>query len=142
MLYPIRLWFVVLLTVILGRPVGAEDKPPAKATDARRPALVRAGYTPVPLTVGPWGNLVPYVEGTVGTEKARFLLDSGCRETVLDLAVAKRLKLKLGQEAELVGLGKRWVGRRVLFPGLTFGPYDFHKDLGMDRRPGDRPEWV
>jgi hypothetical protein len=124
---PMRL-IIALLAAAVAAPVGAEDKPPAKPGGARQAALVRTGYTPVPLTIGTWGDFMLYVAGTVGAEKVKFMLDSGCGETVLDLAVAKGLKLKLGDEAASVGAGGRWAGRRVVFPGLTFGPYDISKD--------------
>ena len=87
MVLPIRL-LVVLLTFFLAPPVGAEDKPPAKPVDARRDALVQAGYTHVPLTLYSRllrpGVPVPtallfYVDGAVGleNEKVKFVLDSG-----------------------------------------------------------------
>src|SRR6185437_7032047 len=122
MSYPMRL-FVVLLTFIIALPVDAEDKPSSKPADAPRAALVRAGYTAVPLTVGP-EDLLFCVEGRVGAEKVRFLLDSGAGQTVLDLAVAKQLKLELGEGAALVGPSGRGAAYQVKFPGLTLGSYD------------------
>ena len=43
---------------------------------------------------------------------------------MLDLAVAKRLKLELGKGAGLVGPSGRGAAYRVEFPGLTLGTYD------------------
>jgi hypothetical protein len=73
-----KLMLVVLLTFFLATPVGAEDKPAAKPADARRAALVRAGYTPVPLALDPrHRQLRVFVDGAVGPEKVKFFLDSG-----------------------------------------------------------------
>lgn len=143
----IRRWLVVLLTFFLAAPAGADDKlpvkpadkPPVKPGEARRTALVQAGYTLVPLTLKP-GQLPPgvppvpiaeslglYVDGAVGPEKVRFLLDSGA-ETMLDLKLAKRLKLELGAEVPSAGVGGRSAGRPTIVPGLMIGPYDTRKD--------------
>ncbi|QJW96387.1 pepsin/retropepsin-like aspartic protease family protein [Frigoriglobus tundricola] len=128
---PIRRWPVVLLAGLLAPPVGAEDRPPAKPAapaDARRAALARAGYTHVPLALDP-RRLGLFVDGAVGAEKVKFFLDSGFRETFLDLKLAKRLKLELGAEAASVGVGaERLVGRRTYVSGLTIGTYDTRKD--------------
>ena len=118
---------VVLLTFFFAPPVGAQDKPPAKPGDARRAALIRAGYTPVPLSPDP-RRLMFFVDGAVGPEKGKFLLDSGSTVTMLDLKLATRLKLKLGEEAPCVGLDGKQVGRQTYVPGLKIGAYDTRKD--------------
>jgi uncharacterized protein (TIGR03067 family) len=124
---PIRRWLVVLLTFFLAQPVGAEDKPPEKPADARRAALVRAGYSHVPLTFDPL-RMGFFVDGAVGPEKVKLLLDSGSGDTLLDLKLATRLKLKIGEEKATTGLGGSMVGRRTYVPGLMFGTYDTQKD--------------
>jgi predicted aspartyl protease len=129
MSYPIRL-LVVLLTFFLAPRVGAADKPSARPADARRAALVRAGYTPVPLALDP-RRLSFFVDGAVGPEKVKFFLDSGFRETVLDLTLARRLKLELGADVAMTGMGGVLVGRRTYVPGLMIGPYDTLKDWHM-----------
>ena len=129
MSYPMR-QLVVLMAVFLAPPVGAEDKPtakPANPSDARRAALVRAGYTHVPLTPDP-RQLSFFVDGAIGPEKTKFLLDSGSMNTSLDLKLAKRLKLKLGEEAASVGLDGKLAGRRTYVPGLMIGSHDTRKE--------------
>ena len=79
MLRPMHRWFVVLLSFFLALPVGAEDKPPAQPanpSDARRAALVRAGYTHVPLTPDP-RQLSFFVDGAIGPEKMKFSSTAG-----------------------------------------------------------------
>ena len=111
---PIRL-LVVLLTFFLAPPAGAEDKPSAKPADTRRAALVQAGYTHVPLALDPRCWFL-YVDGAVGPEKVKFFLDSGSQVTELDLKLAKRLKLELGEEVASVGLGGGLVSRLTDVP--------------------------
>ena len=143
--YPIRSLVIVLAFFIVPC-VRAGDKPSARPADARRAALVAAGYTHVPLGLDPL-NRSFYVDGAVGQEKEKFLLDSGSMNTSLDLKLAKRLKLKLGEEAASVGLDGKQVGRRTNVPGLMIGPYDTRKDWadvavqaadhsGISRAPG------
>lgn len=129
MSYPMRR-LVLLSTFFLAAPVGADDKPPAKPAkpaDARRAALVLAGYTRIPLTINPL-RMGFFVDGAVGPEKVKLLLDSGSGDTLLDLKLATRLKLKMGEETATTGLGGSMVGRRTYVPGLMFGTYDTQKD--------------
>jgi predicted aspartyl protease len=118
---------VVVLTFFLATPVGAKDKPSAHPVDARRAALVKAGYTAVPLTLDS-RHLILDVNGAVGPEKVRFILDSGALGTFLDLKLAKRLKLDLGPAVAPDGLGGRLISRQTRVPGITIGSYDTHKD--------------
>jgi predicted aspartyl protease len=127
---PIRRWLVALLTGILAPPVGAEDAPaakPATPADARRATLVRAGYAHVPLALDP-RRLSFSADCAVGPEKAKFFLDSGSMNSFLDLKLAKRLKLKLGEEAASVGVDGKLTGRRTYVPGLTIGSYATRTD--------------
>jgi len=131
MSYPLRL-LVVLFALFLAPPaVGADDKPPAKPEkpgDARRAALERAGYTPVPLAVEP-RHLAFSGDAVIGTEKVKFDLDSGATWSSIDLKLATRLKLKLGGEAASLGLDGKQVGRWAYVPGLKLGRYDTRKDF-------------
>jgi hypothetical protein len=101
---------VAPLAFFLVPPLGAADKP----AEARRAALVRAGYTPVHLTFDS-RHLGFDVNGSIGPEKVKFVLNSGSPETVLDMSLANRLKLKD-------------LGRRTYVSGLVIGPYDTRKD--------------
>jgi predicted aspartyl protease len=109
---------LVVLTFFRAACFMAEDKPSAKQPDkrsskhARWDVLVRAGYTPVPLTASSEGML--YVEGTVGSEKVRFKLASGEAMTVIDFAVARRQGLALG-EVVPAGKGSSYVSRAELW---------------------------
>lgn len=114
---------IALLALSLALPISAADPTPA---DARRAALVKAGYTPIPLTVD--RQLFLNVEGKVGPEKVRFQLDSGSDDTMLDLSVAKRLNLKLGEEVPSIGAGGERIDRQVEFPGLMLGTYNLFED--------------
>jgi predicted aspartyl protease len=127
MTHSIRRCLVVLLTFFIAPPLGAEDKPSAKPRDTRRAAMVRAGYTPVPLVTDSHPGYF-YVNGSVGREKAKFLLDSGCQVTEIDMKLAERLKLKLGETVAPTVVGGKSAARFTKFPGLTLGPYDTSKD--------------
>ncbi|MBX9585220.1 MAG: aspartyl protease family protein [Gemmataceae bacterium] len=118
---------VVLVAVLLGPPVRAEDKPAPKPDDARRAALLKAGYVAVPLALDP--NAIVSVVCTVGTEKVKFLVDTGRPDTLLDLKVAKRLKLELGRKDRGGGLGGNFAGRTVQLPGLVIGGHDTRTDF-------------
>jgi hypothetical protein len=118
---------VVVLTFFLATPVGAADKPSAQPSDARRAALVKAGYTPVPLMLKP-GPFFIFVDGTVDSAKTKFFLDSGLPETMIDLKLAKQLKLALGAESETIGLNGNSIVRWTYATGLMIGPYDTRKD--------------
>src|SRR6185437_573036 len=86
--------FVVLFAFFFAAPIRADDKP-ATPADARRAALVKAGYTAVPMMLDAhWLSLA--VHGSVGQEKARLLISGGTPDTVLDMKLAKRLNLPLG----------------------------------------------
>jgi hypothetical protein len=127
MAHRVHLLFVLFM-LFLAPPVGAQDKPPAKPGDARRAALIKAGYTAIPLTLDPLGTIF-VVDGAVGPKKVKFDLDSGSiGDTILDLKLAKRLKLKLGEEAAAVGLDGALGGRRIDAFDLKIGPYDTRKD--------------
>lgn len=140
MTLPIRLLFVALAAA-LGSPVRAEDKPSAKPDDARRAVLLKAGYTAIPLTFDP-KDLCFYADGSIDTEKVKLFVDSEFRETVIDLKVAKALKLELGEEVVSQGLGGKWTGRATEFHGLLIGPYDTTKDwLGVLAEAGDLSGW-
>ena len=112
---------VVLLTFLFAAPAGAEDKPSAKLdkpADARRAALVKAGYTAVPMTLdAQWLSLS--VNGSVGQERASFLISGGTPDTVLDMKLAKRLNLPLGPEVAFgAGNGFAQLAARQMFaPG-------------------------
>ncbi|MBX9583145.1 MAG: aspartyl protease family protein, partial [Gemmataceae bacterium] len=97
----------------------------------------------VPLAVaGPRVRLLQ-ADGAVGPEKVKFLVDSGAGETLLDAAVARRLKLELGKESTQVGLAGRWVGREAIAPGLLIGPYDTRFDwTGFAVVAGDLSGWL
>ncbi len=124
-----RIRLLVLLAFSFIAPVNADDKPAAKPTDVRKAALLKAGYTAVPLSDGPKRDLKFYVDGIVGAEKVRFLLDSGDMDSAeIELAVAKRLKLMLGEEVAGLGAGGKHIGRQVEFPSLTLGSFDAFKD--------------
>ena len=119
---------VVLLTLLFAAPVRAQDKP-ADPADARRAALVKAGYTAVPLTLeSTWLSLS--ANGTVGRERAKFLISGGTPDTVLDMKLAKRLNLPLGPEVAFgVGNGFAQLAARQMFaPGFTLGNYDTRRD--------------
>jgi len=118
-------WLVALSSCFLTPFARGADPSPKKATDVRRAALENAGYTHVPLTLD---NMLFYVEGTIGTEKVKFLLDSGGQSTVLDLTLARKLKLELGKETAGVGVGGVTVGRETHFPGFKIGSFDAGKD--------------
>ena len=134
MSYRMRL-LVVLLTFYLAPPAGAKDKPPAKPGEGRRAALVKAGYTHVPLSLKTTGPdpaalyLNSFVDGAVGSEKVKFFLDSGLGYTFLDLNLARRMKMKLSEEVATTGVGPGLFSRRMEVPGLMIGPYDTRKDL-------------
>lgn len=133
----IRRYHVVLLTFFLAPHVWAEDKPPVKPADARRDALVQAGYTPVPIAFIP-GTGHCYANSAVGPEKAKFLLSSASQDTLIDLKLAKRLNLQLGEEVASIGEGGgAQVGRRTNIPGLMIGTYDTRKDWCVAARAAD-----
>ena len=123
-LRPLLVAFVAAFFVPDGR---AADKPPGKPDDARRAALLKAGYTAVPLIFDPQ-DLFFYVDGTAGTERVTFFLDSGQNATVLADKVAKKLKLQPGEAYRAMGADGLWTGRRVAVPGLTFGTFDTRTD--------------
>lgn len=125
MSYPVR--SLGLLLIFLAAPVGAADKPSVKAKDTRKAALLRAGYTPVPITIDPV-MMMAYVDGAVGPEKVRFRLYNGSSATMLEMAVAKRLNLELGEKVGGESLSGSHSGRVVELPGLTIGNYDTRKD--------------
>lgn len=129
--------------------IDVEVVPAAKAdpgsVDARRAALLKAGYTAVPLTYDP-KNMSFYTDGAVAAEKAekvKFFVDSGVRETVIDLKVAKALKLELGKESVSQGIGGKWAGRATEYSHLRIGPYDTGKDWrGLSAEAGDLSGWT
>ena len=135
----IRLLFIALFAV--ASPARAGDKPLPKPDDARRAALLKAGYTAVPLTFDP-KNFCFYVDGALETEKVKIFIDSGCLATVIDTKVAKALKLKLGKESASQGLGGKWTGQATEFSDLHIGPYETGKDwTGMVAEAGDLSGW-
>ena len=118
---------IVFSTFFFAPPVGAQDKPPAKTGDARRAALIAAGYTPVPLAPDP-RRVMFFVDGAVGPEKGKFLLDTGFTQTILDLKLVERLNLKLGKEVPWVRLDGKQVSRQTYVPSLKIGTYDTRKE--------------
>ncbi|MBX9585221.1 MAG: aspartyl protease family protein [Gemmataceae bacterium] len=64
-------------------------------------------------------------DGSVGTARVKFRLDTGSEGTHLDAKVAKALKLQLGGEYRAAGIGGEAPGRVVKFPGFTVGPFDY-----------------
>ncbi len=119
---------LVLGLLVLAAPAGAVDKQLVKPADARRDALVKAGYTAIPLTVSP--ELRLYVEGAIGSEKVRFKLCSGESMTVIDFSVARRLGLPLG-EAVPRGMGSSYAGRVAEYPGISLGTFAPLKNWNM-----------
>jgi uncharacterized protein (TIGR03067 family) len=113
-------WLIVVCCFFAPLARGA-DPSPKKPADARRATLEKVGYTHVPLTLD---KLYFHIEGTVGTEKVKFLLDSGSQGTTLDLKLAKKLKLELGKETASIGVGGVTVGRETHIPGLRIGSFD------------------
>ena len=133
MCYPMH---VLLLTTFLLAPLASADEkpaathanaPPPNPVDAVRVSLTCAGYSPVPINMDR-RMFFFYVDGRVGTEKVRFQLDSGIWETELDLTVAKRLNLKLGEQVPSIGAGGSHVDRQVEFPSFSIGAYDIFAD--------------
>lgn len=127
---PVRLLLVALAAAALGPPAGAEDKPAPAPADARRAALLNAGYTAVPLvdhTFGPGGGATLFaVECGLGGEKAKFVLNTEPGHSQIDPKLAKKLKLELGE-------GKRADGgavRTADLGGIVVGGYDTRKDFG------------
>jgi uncharacterized protein (TIGR03067 family) len=59
----------------------------------------------------------------------KFLLDSGSQRTSIDLKVARKLKLELGNETTAAGVGGTTIGRETHIPGLSIGRFDAGKDL-------------
>lgn len=125
---PVRLLVVALAAAALGPPARAEDKPPAKPDDARRAALVKAGYTAVPLvqhTFGPGGGATLFaVECNVGTEKTKFVINTEPGNSSIDAKLARKLKLELVEAKRADGE----VGRAADLGGLVLGGYDTRKD--------------
>lgn len=137
----LRFLSFALSAVALGLPARAVDKPAPKPDDARRTALVKAGYTAVPLTYDP-KNLNFFADGKVDTEKVNLFVDSGFGQTVIDTKVAKALKLELGEENSAQGIGGKWTGKAAMIGGLRIGPYDTGKDWsGWQVLAGDLSGW-
>lgn len=127
----------VILFVDLGSTAYAEDKPAAKPDDPRRAALLKAGYTAVPLTYDP-KNLCFFADGTIETEKVKFFVDSGARVTMIDAKVAKAAKLELGAETASPALGGVSTTRPTAFSKMNIGPVDIGKDWAwLDGEVGD-----
>lgn len=104
----------------------AADKPAPKPADPRCEALLKAGYTAVPLTYDD-GQLV--AEGQVLTEKGKFLVNTGTHLPLIERKVARKLKLEFGDRVPTAGSGGSADGRVVRLPGLTLGGYDTRKDV-------------
>lgn len=115
---------VVLLATTISGP--AADKPDAKPNDPRREALLKAGYTAVPVV---WSEGRPLVQVEVKGEKGKFLLDTGGHQPLLSMDLAKELKLDLGEGVQSVGPGGRSSGRVVQLDGLTIGGFDTRKHM-------------
>ena len=120
------IFLVVLCCFFFAPPARGADPSPKTPADARRAALEKAGYTHVPLRLE---KLYFYVEGTIGTERVKFLLDSGSQRTSLDVKLAGKLRLELGNETTAVGVGGATVGRDTHISGLKIGRFDAGKDL-------------
>ena len=120
------IFLVVLCCFFFAPPARGADPSPKTPADARRAALEKAGYTHVPLRLE---KLYFYVEGTIGTERVKFLLDSGSQRTSLDVKLAGKLRLDLGNETTAVGVGGATVGRDTHISGLKIGRFDAGKDL-------------
>jgi uncharacterized protein (TIGR03067 family) len=132
---------VALSAALLGSPVRAEDKPAAKPEHPRRAALVKAGYTAVPITYDP-KNLFFFADGAIESEKVKFLLDSGARETVIDVKLAKAAKLELGAETPIQGIGGMATARKTSFSKMDIGPVDIGKDWAwLDGEVVDLSRW-
>jgi len=132
-----------VLSIVVIPPGMAQDKPVSHADDARRAALLKAGYTAVSLTYDP-KNLNFFVGGAIESEKVKFQLDRGARETAIDLKAAKTLKLELGAETTAPAIGGLSTARQTSFLKMNIGPVDIGKDwawldaevVDLSRRPG------
>ena len=120
-----------------------EGKPAPEPNDPRRAALLKAGYTEVPLTSDP-KNLNVFVGGAIESEKVKFQLDSGARETAIDVKLAKAAKLTLGAETTAPAIGGESTARQTSFFKMSIGPVDIGKDwewfdgevVDLSRLPG------
>lgn len=133
MTHPLRWLLTALLAGVAVQSGRADDKP----DDPRRAALLKAGYTAVPLTYEP-KNLCFFVDGTIEAEKVKFFVDSGARVTAIDAKVAKAAKLELGEETSSPALGGVSTTRQTAYSKMNIGPVDIGKDWAwLDGEVGD-----
>ncbi|MBX9627525.1 MAG: hypothetical protein K2X82_27235 [Gemmataceae bacterium] len=125
---PVRRRFVaVFAAVLIGPAVRAEDKPAAKPDDARRAALLKAGYVAVPL-IAEESRFV--VECRIGEVKGRFLIDTGMDYTALDNRFEKRAGVEdVGEPVRAGAL----TARPGDIQGMTIGGYDTRRDANVGK---------
>lgn len=70
-----------------------------------------------------WGGDIPYVDGYIGREPVRFLVDTGASEVSIPRHVAMRLGIPFQQaeQAEYVTAGGKMVGYRVILESVKVG---------------------
>ncbi len=95
---------------------------PVAVADPLRAALVKKGYTAVPLVE--MGDKGFVVECQCGTEKLRLLLDTGAEISALDKGFVQKLGLKPQNDVTAFGFGGSLEGVGVSLRGLRIGDFD------------------
>jgi predicted aspartyl protease len=140
-LFPSLRGIICVLLFAWAAPLGLSQDKPTHTNDARRAALLKAGYTAVPLAYYP-KSLQFFTDGTIETEKVKFLLDSGARLTAIDAKLAKAAKLELGAETSTPAIGGVSSTRPTAYGKMNIGPVDIGKDWAwLDGEVVDLSHW-
>ena len=99
-----------------------EAEKPVAVADPLRTALIKKGYTAVPLVeVGDKGFVV---ECMCGTEKLRLILDTGAELSALDKGFVQKLGLATQNDVTATGFGGSLEGVEISLRGLRIGDFD------------------
>jgi len=126
-----RAWMLAALAALLPTTAGGQPKPPTKPPepDAVRQALEKKGYVAIPLTQDEGVERFT-VECKIGSEACRFLLDTGSYGCAIDITLAKKLGLEIGEKVEVMGLGGNLEGFEVTLRGISIGNFDTRAVVG------------
>jgi hypothetical protein len=152
-----RSW-TILITLAIIATSGSESvsrggDPPSSsgnkiAEDAVRTALLKKGYTAVPLIPGDDTESRYRVKCQCGSETVVFLIDTGSSVSVLDPGIAKTLKLESAGRTEYRTLTGKADAEQVMLRGMQIGEFDTRKmissltvvsfDLSGGTQPAER----
>lgn len=112
-----------LAVLLAATPVTPPPPPDPASADANRVRMEKDGYVAVPLIQDEEGGGF-VVECRSGKDAWRMLLDTGAESSSLDLALVRKLGLKLEGEVTGVGIEGTRAGREVSLRGFSMGAFD------------------